>query len=67
MEGKKLYKARGSRLLFGVCGGLAEYFNVDPTWVRLAFVAAMIVWGSGFLLYLIAAMIIPEPPFDEFQ
>lgn len=67
MEEKRLYKARGSRLCFGVCGGLAEYFNVDPTWVRLAFVAGVLVWGSGLLLYVIAAMVIPEPPFDTFQ
>ncbi|BFJ84840.1 PspC domain-containing protein [Ruthenibacterium sp. CLA-JM-H11] len=67
MDGKKLYKARGSRILFGVCGGVAEYFNVDPTLVRLAFAAAVILWGSGFLLYIIAAIVMPEPPYDPMQ
>lgn len=67
MEGKRLYKSRGSRLLFGVCGGVAEYFNVDPTLVRLAFVAAVLFWGSGVLLYIVAAIIIPEPPYDPMQ
>lgn len=67
MEGKRLYKARGSRVLFGVCGGVAEYFKVDPTLVRLAFAAAVLLWGSGVLLYIIAAIVIPEPPYDPMQ
>ncbi|PKM53820.1 Uncharacterized membrane protein YvlC [Petrocella atlantisensis] len=56
---KKLYRSRTDRMLFGVCGGLAEYFNVDPTLVRLVMVLFWMT-GGGFLAYLIAAIIIPE-------
>ncbi|MCF8020191.1 MAG: PspC domain-containing protein [Vallitaleaceae bacterium] len=56
---KKLYRSRTDRMLFGVCGGLAEYFNVDPTLVRLVMVLFWMT-GGGFLAYLIAAIIMPE-------
>ena len=62
MEQKRLYKASGQRMVAGVCGGLAEYFNLDPTWVRLGFVVLCAAYGSGVLLYLVAALIMPEPP-----
>lgn len=64
MEPKRLYKARGRRMLFGVCGGVAEYLGVDPTIVRLVFLLLCLGWGSGLLVYLIAALVIPEPPYD---
>ena len=64
MEGKRLYKARGNRMIAGVCGGNAEYFNIDPTLVRLGFVLLCFGWGSGLIAYLISAVIIPEPPTD---
>lgn len=64
MQKKKLCKARGRRMCFGVCGGLAEYFNLDPTWVRLGVVALCLIYGSGFLIYLVAAIILPEPEAD---
>ncbi|MEG0178471.1 MAG: PspC domain-containing protein [Oscillospiraceae bacterium] len=62
MNEKRLYKAREHRMLCGVCGGIAEYFNIDPTLVRLAFVLLCIAAGSGILAYIVAAIIIPEPP-----
>ena len=62
MEQKRLYKSRTSRMLAGVCGGVAEYFSIDPTLVRLVFVLLCFGWGSGLLAYIIAAVIIPEPP-----
>lgn len=62
MAGKRLYKARGQRMVCGVCGGLAEYFGIDPTLVRLAFLLLAAGWGSGLLAYIVAAIIIPEPP-----
>ena len=65
MEGKRLYKARGSRLVCGVCGGVAEYFNIDPTLVRLAFAALCLLKGTGLILYIVAALVIPEPPADS--
>lgn len=59
---KKLYKSRNSRMLCGVCGGVAEYFGLDPTLVRLGWVIFCALGGSGILAYLIAAVIIPEQP-----
>lgn len=47
-------------MISGVCGGIGEYFNVDPTLVRLGFVLFCALGGSGFLAYLIAAIIIPN-------
>ena len=63
MEGnetkKTLYKSRKDRFLFGVCGGLAEYFEVDPTLVRIL-TAALCTTGTGLLLYIVAAVVMPE-------
>jgi phage shock protein C len=50
-------------MIAGICGGLAEYFDVDPVIVRLAMVCFGI-WGAGVLFYLIAWIIIPEEPYD---
>ena len=58
---KRLYKGRDKKL-FGVCSGLADYFNVDPTLIRVLFVFAFIAFGSGLLLYLILAIVLPDPP-----
>ncbi|HIX06531.1 MAG TPA: PspC domain-containing protein [Candidatus Fournierella pullicola] len=63
MEPKRLYKGH-SKMLFGVCSGIAEYFNLDPTLVRLAAVALTIWWGSGLIAYIVAAIIMPEPPYN---
>ena len=52
---KRLYKSNTSRMISGVCGGIAEYFNIDPTLVCA-------LGGSGVLAYVIAAVIIPENP-----
>lgn len=57
---KKLYKSNTNRMLAGVCGGIAEYFNLDPTVVRLAWVAFCALGGSGILAYILAAIIIPD-------
>lgn len=62
MEQKKLYKSKSDVKIMGVCGGIAEYFNVDPTLVRLAFVAVSLFGGGGVLAYLVAALIIPDEP-----
>ena len=61
MSEKRLYRSRESRMLCGVCGGIAEYFNIDPTLIRLLFVLFG-VSGSGILAYIIAAIIIPDSP-----
>ena len=57
---KKLYKSKGNRYIAGVCGGIAEYFNVDPTVVRLLWVIFALMGGSGILAYIAAALLIPE-------
>ncbi len=60
IRSKKLTKSRTDRKLCGVCGGFAEYLNLDPTVVRLIWVLLAIAAGSGVLAYLIAALIMPE-------
>ena len=57
---KKLYKSQNNRMLCGVCGGIAEYFNIDPTIVRLIFVFLGLSGGTGILFYIISAVVIPN-------
>ena len=59
---KRLYRSRESRMIAGVCGGLGEYFDMDPTIVRLIVIVASLVGGSGLLAYVLAWIIIPERP-----
>ncbi len=60
-EPKKLYRTEhGAAMLCGVCGGIAEYFNIDPSIVRLLWAALVIVGGTGILLYIIAAIVLPR-------
>ena len=59
---KKLYRSRTNKKLFGVCGGLAEYFDIDPTVLRLILVLSVVCAGVGLVAYLIAALIIPVNP-----
>lgn len=63
MEGKKLYKSNTDKKIAGVCGGIAEYFNIDATLVRLGWVVFRLLGGSGLLAYIIAAIIMPERPY----
>ena len=58
---KRLYKSSQNNMICGVCGGIAEYFNVDPTLIRLGVAAiALVGIGSPIIAYFIAAIIIPE-------
>jgi phage shock protein PspC (stress-responsive transcriptional regulator) len=57
---RRLLRSRSERVLWGVAGGLAEYLRVDPTWVRLGFVAAVFFGGFGALAYLVMAVVVPE-------
>ncbi|EAC2402155.1 PspC family transcriptional regulator [Listeria monocytogenes] len=57
---KKLYKSSSQKMIAGVCGGIAEYFGIEVTIVRLIWVAATLFFGSGILLYILAAIIIPK-------
>ena len=59
MNGKKLYRSESDRMLCGVCAGIAEYFNLDPTLIRLAWALFCVLGGSGVLAYILAAIIIP--------
>ena len=59
---KKLYKSNTNKVIDGVCGGIGEYFNIDPTLVRLAWVVCCALGGSGLLAYIIMALIIPRQP-----
>lgn len=57
---KKLYRSRTQRNIAGVCGGLAEYFNIDVTLVRILFVVLTLTGGPGLLAYIILWLIMPE-------
>lgn len=59
---KKLYKSSKNKMIDGVCAGIAEYFNVDPTLVRLGAVVLTCIGGGGILAYIICAVIIPRDP-----
>jgi phage shock protein C len=63
-ERRKLYRSRVSRKLSGVCGGIAEFFNIDVTLVRLAFVALFLFGGGGVLIYLIASLVLEDNPYQ---
>ena len=56
---KKLYRSKRDVMVCGVCGGIAEYFDIDPTIVRL-----ILSWGTGLFAYLIGAVIIPKNPYQ---
>ena len=62
MNGKKLYRNTENKMLAGVCSGIADYFDIDPTLVRLGWVLFSLLGGSGLLAYLIAALIMPDQP-----
>lgn len=60
---KKLYKSSTEKKICGVCGGIAKYFNIDPTVVRLgAAVLTVISVGTGLIAYVVAAIVMPEDP-----
>lgn len=60
METKKLYRSSTDKIIAGVCGGLARYFDIDPVIVRLVFVALTLINGTGIVIYLIMAIITPS-------
>ena len=57
---KRLCKSNTNKKICGVCGGIAEYLNADPTLIRLAFAIVALAAGSGILAYFLAALIMPE-------
>lgn len=59
---KRIYKSNKNKMISGVCGGIGEFFNIDPTLVRLGWLVFCALGGSGILAYIIAAIIIPRNP-----
>lgn len=62
---KRLYRSRSDRWIAGVCGGLSEYFNVDVSALRVAFILLALWNGFGLLLYLLLVLLVPEEPIRE--
>ena len=62
MAEKKLYRSTSDKMLAGVCGGLADYFDLDPSIVRIAFAALGVFAGIGVPLYVIMWIVVPEAP-----
>jgi phage shock protein C len=60
MSYKRLYRVENDRIIFGVCGGVAEYFSVDPSIVRIVWAVLTLAWGAGLLAYIIAAIVVPK-------
>jgi phage shock protein PspC (stress-responsive transcriptional regulator) len=58
----KLYRSRDDRKIWGVCGGLAKYLNIDPTIIRVIAVASLFVGSLGFWIYIIMAIVVPVEP-----
>lgn len=61
---KKIYRSRTNKILGGVCGGIGEYFNVDPSIIRLFWILASIIGGAGIIAYIVCLIIIPEGDSD---
>ena len=61
-EIRRVYRSKKSKMLAGVCGGIAEYFEIDPVLVRLLFVLLFFMGLTGIILYIIAWLLIPENP-----
>ncbi len=59
---KRLYRSTNNKMIAGVCGGVAEYFGLDPALVRLGWIVFCALGGSGVLAYIIAAIVIPKAP-----
>ena len=59
-EPRKLYRSQTQRMIAGVCGGLAEYFNVDATLMRVVFLLLAVFGGSGIVIYIVMWIIVPD-------
>jgi phage shock protein C len=64
MEPKKLYRSNKNKMIGGVAAGLGEYLNIDPTLVRLGYVALALMGGPGFVIYIIMWLVVPQEPVD---
>jgi phage shock protein C len=63
MNNQKLYRSNSNKVFAGVCGGIAEYFDVDPVVIRILFVLMVLFGGTGVVLYIAAIFIVPKRPF----
>lgn len=61
-EQKRLYRSRTDKVIAGVCGGLGDYFGIDPVILRVLWAVLVFVFGTGILAYLIAWLVMPAPP-----
>jgi len=59
---KKLYKSNNDKKIAGVCGGIAEYLNIDSTIIRLLWIFLSFAYGSGIIIYIICALVLPNEP-----
>ena len=59
-EPRKLYRSQTQRMIAGVCGGLAEYFNIDATLIRILFLLFAVCGGSGLVIYVVMWLIVPD-------
>lgn len=64
---KRLYKSTANKIFTGTCGGIGEYFDIDPTFIRLLFVILFFLGSWGFWIYLVGALIIPKSPPEDFN
>ena len=64
MNGKKLYRSGTNKMLAGVCGGIGEYANIDPTVIRVIWAVVAYCGGVGLLAYIICALVMPENPYE---
>lgn len=62
---RRLYRSRNERMIGGVCGGLGEYFGIDPTLVRVLFIAFALMGGPGLIAYILLLIIVPEEPLQQ--
>ena len=62
---KKLWRSRYNKRIAGVCGGLGEYFHVDPLWIRICFVVFFLAGGAAFIVYVVMWLLVPLEPFDK--
>ena len=67
MEKKRLYRSRDERMIWGVCGGIAKYVDVDPTLIRLIAVLTLFLGFAGLLVYLILTIVMPLEPQERVE
>jgi phage shock protein PspC (stress-responsive transcriptional regulator) len=62
---KRFYRSREDKWIAGVCGGLGEYFNIDPILIRILFIVACFGYGIGFIAYIVMAVFVDENPYQQ--